>query len=281
MGHGATERDPTLPDFTNPPVIETVLSLQFAPLEQFGIPHFGLYWQKIRSEYPRYELHPPLIGVTEKFDPSLLHQKIGLRIDLGFALGPAVRCWFIDESGNRLLQVQKDRFIYNWRKVKGDEIYPRYESIKDKFKEEWLRFCAFLREENLGAPEVNQCEVTYVNHIDYNSGWEGYGELSKVIACWKGSYSGTFLPPPEKVNLNVSHLLPGKEGRLHISLEPVLRSRDAVEVLQLNLTARGAPSSSSVEDIFRWLDLGRSWVVRGFTDFTTENMHKKLWGRES
>ena len=278
MGPGVTERDSTLPDFTNPPVIETVLSLQFAPLEKFGILHFGLYWQKIRTDYPRSELHPPLPSVTEEFGPNPIPHGIDLKLALGFPFGPPVRFWFIDESDNRLLQIQNGRFIYNWRKIKGDEAYPRYEGIREKFKEEWVRYCTFLEEENLGTPEVNQCEVTYVNHIEYDAGWKGYGELSKVIACWKGSYSGTFLPPPEKINLNVRHLLPGKEGRLHISLEPVLRSGDAVEVLQLNLTARGAPGSSNVEDIFRWLDLGREWIVRGFTDFTTENMHKH-WRR--
>lgn len=275
-----TERDQTLPDFINPPVIETVLSLQFAPLEKFGIPHFGLYWGKIRNQYPRFDLRPPIASVTEEFEPSPINQKIGIRVAASFPVVPLVRCWYIDESENRLLQVQNDRFVCNWRKVKGDEVYPRYEGIRDRFKEEWIRFGSFLREENLGTPEVNQCEVTYVNHIEYNLGWEGYSELSRVIACWKGYHSGTFLPSPEKVTLNARYLLPAKEGRLHISLEPVLRSRDVIEVLQLNLTARGAPSSSSVEDIFRWLDLGRDWVVRGFTDFTTEHMHR-LWGRKA
>src|ERR1700675_5095605 len=115
MGRAATERDPPLPDFINPPVIETVLSLQFSPLEKFGIPHFGLYWQKIRNEYPRVELHPPLASVTEEYGPSLIHQKIGLRIGLGFPIGSPVRCWYVDESDNRLLQVQSDHFVYNWR----------------------------------------------------------------------------------------------------------------------------------------------------------------------
>jgi len=36
-----------LPDFNEPPVIETVLGLQFDSLESFSIPHFGLYWSKI------------------------------------------------------------------------------------------------------------------------------------------------------------------------------------------------------------------------------------------
>jgi hypothetical protein len=67
------------------------------------------------------------------------------------------------------------------------------------------------------------------------------------------------------------------QGRLYISLQPVIRARDAMEVLQLNLTARGAPASSKTDDAFEWLDLGRQSIVEGFTDFTTEEMHN-LWG---
>lgn len=266
----------TIRDFTDPPVIETVLSFQFAPITGFSVPHFGLYWRKIRNEFKRTAIHPPIGSVREDFTPGRMTGIPQIGIEL--VTEPNVRCWFIDEKGNQLIQVQNDRFIHNWQKVSGDEVYPRYESVRSKFEQEWQRFCAFLKEENLAIPEVNQCEVTYVNHIEYEKGWKSFGELNKVITCWSGSHSGTFLPAPEKVNLNVSYVLPNNRGRLHISLQPVIRARDAKEVLQLNLTARGAPASSETAEIFRWLDIGRQWVVEGFTDFTTKEMHK-LWGR--
>ena len=106
-----------LPDFDNPPVIETVLGVQFTPLPKFGIPHYGLYWEKIKKAYDHYEVHPPIVSVPDErgTDGEFL-------IDL--ARGPNFRCWFIDESNNNLIQLQKDRFILNWRKVKGDEAYP-------------------------------------------------------------------------------------------------------------------------------------------------------------
>ena len=78
--------------------------------------------------------------------------------------------------------------------------------------------------------------------------------------------------------MTVNYLLPANQGRMYVSLEPVLRARDAKEVLQLNLTVRGAPSSSDEAVVLQWLDVGRQWVVEGFTDFTTDAMHK-LWGR--
>ena len=41
-----------LPDFTNPPLNEVVLSIQFASLTGLKSAHIGLFWERIRSEYP-------------------------------------------------------------------------------------------------------------------------------------------------------------------------------------------------------------------------------------
>jgi hypothetical protein len=46
----------------------------------------------------------------------------------------------------------------------------------------------------------------------------------------------------------------------------------------MTLTARGVPHSSDQEELLRCLDVGREWVVRGFADFTTDEMHN-LWKR--
>ena len=265
----------TLRDFADPPVVETVLGVQFAHMP-FSIPHFGLYWEQIRSEFPQYRALPPLGHVREQFGgPSGgVSRKIGIEV----VQDPELRCWFLDKNGNQIIQVQRDRFIHNWQKISGSEVYPRYEGVRAKFETEWKRFREFLEQGGFGKPEVNQCEVTYVNHIEYGKGWKSFGELNKVISCWSGKHSGAFLPDQEKVTLNVSYLLPGNQGRMYVSLEPVIRTRDATEVLQFNLTVRGAPSSSGDADVLRWLDVGRQWIVEGFTDFTTDAMHK-VWGR--
>lgn len=265
----------TLPEYEQPPVVETLLGVQFTPLAQFSIPHFGLYWAKIREDYPNYQVQPPLGPVIEQFGAGLFTQpKIGVEL----VPVPEVRCWFMGKSDTMLTQVQRDRFIHNWRKVKAEDVYVRYDNIKPKFTEEWKRFCEFLEEADLGTPEVNQCEVTYVNHIEMGAGWKSYGELNKVVASWSGSYSGSFLPGPESVNIGARYVLPDKKGRLYIEMQPAIRQQDAREILQLNLTARGKPESSNLKDILEWLDLGHEWIVRGFTDYTTKEMHD-FWRR--
>jgi uncharacterized protein (TIGR04255 family) len=269
------DRDNALPDYTNPPVEETALSIQFAPIQKFGAPHFGLFWAQIRNEFELFSVQAPIANETEQFDISVRH-----RPHVGFQLltEPDLRCWFLDKSENRLIQIQRDRFVHNWRRVTGTEAYPRYPQTRETLLSHWVRFLSFLKSENLDSPEVNQCEVNYVNHIALGSGWRDYGELNKVVAPWSGKLSGEFLPHPERVTMEMHYLLPEKLGRLHISLVPVIRARDMQEVLQMSLVARGAPKSSNIEDIMSWIDLGREWVVKGFSDITTQTMHK-IWGR--
>jgi uncharacterized protein (TIGR04255 family) len=266
--------DEPLPDFTAPPVNETAISIQFAPIVNFGVPHYGLYWKLLRDEFPNYQVHPPIVNVTEQFDVPARAPRLGLQL----VMQPEMRCWYLDVSGNRLLQLQNDRFVQNWRQVSGTETYPRFPKIREMCLTEWNRFCDFLKQEHLSQPQVTQCEVTYVNHIEYGKGWDGYGDLSSVISPWSGNASGNFLPNPEQVNMEAHYRLPSDLGRLHISVEPVVRVRDSKEVLQMTLTARGAPKSSSQEDVFEWIDLGRKWVVKGFSDFTAARIHA-FWGK--
>jgi uncharacterized protein (TIGR04255 family) len=269
-----TSQAHTIRDYNKPPVIETVLSIQFAPIPELSVLLIGLYWSKIRDEYPIAEPKPVLGQQMEQFGKIRRSRELGLEI----LTEPSVRYWFTHADRNQLIQIQKDRFIYNWKKASESESYPRYERIKERCLFEWNRFLAFLEKEGVPKPEANQCEVTYVNHIDYEQGWKSFGELSKVISPWSGNYSGSFLRVPEAVVINVSYVLHDNQGRLYIAMQPVIRARDAKEVLQLSLTARGGPSSTKTEDVFRWFDLGREWVVEGFTDFATQAFHQR-WER--
>jgi len=267
----------SLPDFEDPPVVETALGVEFAPLEKWSIPCFGLFWQDIRNEYPRCQAHGPLGSQIEQFDAEGSSFAVP-KLMLTAQQVPDIRCWFLETSGSRLLQIQRDRFVHNWRKPGSTSNYPHYETIRPTFEREWGRFCDFLRRESLGEPDVVQCEVTYVNHLERGKGWDSFGDVAKVLRCWSGS-CGEFLPSPEGMLLSVRYVMPDNRGRLHVNLHPALRKEDAKAILQLSLTARGRPDSSSTDDIMKWLDLGREWVVCGFTDFTSVNMHE-LWHRK-
>jgi uncharacterized protein (TIGR04255 family) len=263
----------TLPDYEFPPIFETVLGVRFSPLTPFNSRLLSRYWTSISKEYPHFEIQDPIPQMTEEFGAPRPRAP-GIQI----IKGPEFRCWFIDETETRLIQLQRDGFFLNWRKVKENEPYLHYEHTRPTFEKYWQSFRGFLNHQGLTETEVVQCEVTYINHIEKSQEWNSYAELNKVISCWSGKYSGDFLPDPESVSVNAQYVMPDQKGRLHIALFPAIRKKDAKEILQLNLTARGKPASSKLDDIVAWLDLGHEWVVKGFTDFTAKEMHQ-FWRR--
>jgi uncharacterized protein (TIGR04255 family) len=258
------------PKFDAPPLVETALGLEFEPLQDFEVPAFGLFWNRIRNKYPNSSVQPPLQSKIESFDKS---QAV---FSLSFSQIPEVRCWFIDETETWLLQVQKTRFISNWRSVKANQItYPHYENVRARFFEEWQQFADFLRDEGLEIPQVLQCEINYVNHIEAEP---YFSNLHKIFPSLSGIKASGFLPLPEALLVNLKYLIPDNRGRLYLQMQPVLRHADLREVLQLTLTAKVLPKSSDIIDIIEAFDLGREWAVKGFTDFTSEEMHKR-WKR--
>ncbi len=109
------------PEYDNPPVTEVVIGVQFKALQAFTAVHPGIYWQKVRNSYPKVNIQPPLSPVLELFGD----EKPKMEAQLS-PIPPLPRCWFLDDSQNRLVQIQPDRFLHNWKKVTGQEEYPRY-----------------------------------------------------------------------------------------------------------------------------------------------------------
>jgi uncharacterized protein (TIGR04255 family) len=271
-------RCPTMPDqlptFEHPPLDEMVMGVQFAPLGLMRAVHLGLFWSQIRADYPSAEDQMPLQPVVEEAELKPHTTSLTIRpVDVP----PLPRCWFATEDKTRLIQIQRDRFLRNWRRVEGNERYPRFGRLAQDFKLAWEKFVAFIMSEGLGPVNVNQCEVSYINQIDREAGWDELGELNKVFPFLQPRDSKKFLPPAELFSWQARYKLPEGRGRLHVEMNPAFRARDMKLVLSLNLTARGAPAGSSLEQIAAWFDLAHEWAIRAFVELTGPTAHEK-WG---
>jgi uncharacterized protein (TIGR04255 family) len=267
-----TARPKDLPEFENPPVVETVLSVQFESLSAIHTAHLGLLWERFRAQFPKVEERPPLDPVFEQF-PENLRPRLGLHLE-AFEKPPVPRLWFVTENGNEMIQVQPDRFIKNWRKERNDEQYPRYEAGKNFFERDFNVFQEFLLENHLGTPHVNQCEVTYVNHIVAGGGKRGFGDFSEVFSFWNSPCAG--IPGiGEDSRTHARFIIPDAEGkpvgRLHVDVQPAIRTSDNRPMYVFQLTARG-----QVGESFEFFDLGRRWIVKSFAALTTARMHE-VW----
>ncbi len=266
------EKAVLLPDYERPPAVETLLGLEFLPLQNWKTPYFGLFWQQIRREYPEAEVHPPLLKSDGGGIKVELNQE---QARLQFSGELPVRWWYFHSSGKRLVQVQSTSFIQNWRKRDKNDPYLHYDELKPSFQRLWEKFCQFLHRHKVEPPTIQACEVTYVNHIDRGQGWKTFADLGNVVKGWSSATSSEFLPAPQTISMSLVYPI-GKQGHLNVLLQPGIRESDGTETIQLTLSARCRPVGSSAKDLAETFDLGREWVVRGFVDFTTEAMHS-LW----
>lgn len=253
----------SLPSYKKPPLIEVVCGIVFKRIEQFKAPHLGLFWEKIRDEYPTCEHAPPLGLDAEPWDLANL----------------LPRLWFVNQRDNELIQLQNDRFLYNWRKKHEDDPYPRYGIVAKAFKANLDIFQEFLKEEGLGMLNPTACELTYVNHILKGQGWESLAEINNVLPDlnWR-SDNGRFLPEPLSLGWQTTFALPDDKGRLHVNL--LQGQIDDRPVLRLDITARWLGVNESLDTIWGWFDVAHEWIVRGFTDLTSREIQSTIWERE-
>ena len=254
-------------------MIEVALSVQFEPVERLGVAAIGALWERFRREFPNTEDKAPISNVTEQFEiapPPTIEVRLVHN-------APPTRCWFINDAGTELIQVQQDRFAFNWRK-ETDEPYPHYEPVREKFERHYRSFVAYLESADLAEPSPNQCEVTYINHIPPSGLSERHRQCDDLFAPWSGEYSDDFLPDAEDIQLSARFLIHSDDGkpigRLHVSATPRVRRSDHTPLIHVALTARGAPIGPGLDGVLAFLDLGREYVVRGFTSFTTPKMHR-------
>ncbi|TRZ92041.1 MAG: TIGR04255 family protein [Methanosarcinales archaeon] len=254
------------PSYRKPPVNEVVCGMRFHTPDKLRIPHIGLLWNKFRADYPKVQHAPPIASVKGELQ---IDQETGM---------PIPRVWFINESDDQLVQFQIDRFYYNWRRKQGD--YPRYTHVIKQFESVLNTIDIFLKEHDLGGLDPIEYELSYINHIPKGEGWDAIDDLPRVFSdfVW-AQKKERFLPNPANVAWKTEFPLPGKMGRLAITLNQAIRTYDKVPLIVLELNARGLDESADKKDYRKWFNVAHEWIVRGFTDITTAEVHK-IWERE-
>lgn len=268
--------EPLLPEYGKPPVEEVAVSITFDAIDGLTSAQVGRLWQRYPS-FPRTEDHPELELAVE--EPAIAAPPRAPRVE--FTPVPRVRTWFLSADGTRLIQIQQNRFAYNWRRGDSNAAYPSYGVVRKEFSDALALFRDFLKDSGLGEIKPLQSEITYVNHIKSEKGWP-HSRVADVMRTWRDLPNG-FLPAPEDVRFLARYTIPGRDGsflgRLAASLTPAYLRDTGTEVLILNMLARGKPLEPSMEGALSFLDIGHEWIVRGFTEMTTEEMHKR-WERQ-
>jgi uncharacterized protein (TIGR04255 family) len=267
-----------LPSYAKPPVNEVVLSVAFDQPPGLTVAHLGDFWHRcLKDGLPEIEEQPPYHRPFEILGPPSPRPMNVQFLDRP----PSPRLWAKNSDGTKLLQLQSDWFAFNWRDASPPQLaYPRWPSMEGTFLDHLHKFEEYLAAEDLGRVLPRQCEVTYINQIRGSGVWTNHGELHRVVTPL--SQLGGFLPEPETSQLSMSFRLRDADdverGRMHVTVQPVFNVADNEPIVVLTLVARGEPVAPDEPGVLQFMRLGHEWIVRGFTDLTTPEMHQ-AWER--
>ena len=215
-----------------------VMGIAFAPIAAFRVPHVGLFWHEVIDDFPTCE-HAAVIpsgNAINWVDPSTQL--------------PLPRIWLIGKTRDELIQLQNDRFYFNWRQTEDRSDYPRFRNVSSKF----FRYTRDGRSSSLihFSTEIKplECELSYINLLPKGKGWTSFGEVGRIFKdfAW-ASGPDRFLPGPDTLSWQVVFPLPDKHGTLTVRLGSAVRKADSVEVLKLELVARGLGESGDPTEV--------------------------------
>lgn len=264
--------------FVDPPVTEVAFAVQFAA-PAIDLEVLGEIAGRAKGAFPRREQHPPLPPRLEEFGT------IPQGPQIIFQTTPELpRTWFVTEDGTRVIQAQADRFAYNWRRTGPKQAYPRYNVLRLEFIEHGSPVIESVALANPEAGPIDAVELTYVNELcaPDSQPRSAHPLLSRLVRSLD-PMGGEFLQEPEDTRLQARWRINNDDGsplgRLYASADPAFR-RDEVPIYLLTMTVRLLAAGADAEAAVSLLDAAHLWIVRGFKDLTTKEMHD-IWDLET
>ncbi|MEQ1549876.1 TIGR04255 family protein [Sphingorhabdus sp.] len=265
----------TRPNFVNPPLVEQAITAAFDPIEGFSFVHVGEFWSLVKNEFPQHDHQLPIETAVER-------DELRQSIELDFRVVPATarlpRMMFRNDQ--ELIQLQQDRFSFNWTKASDESEYPRWEKTYARFRQLYHTFNEYLSAAGLAEPNLRQCEVTNVNIIPVADFGSSFADICSAFAVDPLGLHVPFLVPETYTRVR-QHRIVNNDGsmvgRLHTVLQPVFSSENGEPAFRLELTARSLPKTDTVGKIEDFLKIARDSINAGFMGITNNEMRAR-WG---
>ena len=269
----------TLPkklDFALPPVDEVVLSVLFESLNNLLAPHLGEIWQEFKkSRFVHIVEQPPVVPALEKFPNPIgdTELRIGNVPELA-------RILFIHEDDSQILQMQRDRFTFNWRKTELSQEYPGFSAIFERFEEFYNRFGQTIKNLGIGSVKPLQYELTYIDQLMHGDGWHTLDDMGKIYTMFVDSQqSDSFWAGVEFMNLRTSFPVADLHSRLHLAISNRVKMPEQRHTLQTDFTVRGFPENAEYP-MRTWFKSARDQILEKFASMFTEDIQTRIWKRK-
>lgn len=249
--------------FRNPPINELVIGTYFTPpLADMRSEHIGLFWQAIRAAFPVVRQNLPLgVGPNVPVDEVF----------------PMPRYWFVSEDDTRLIQLQRDAFIFNWRR-RHDE-YPRFhKDIKPMFDRCYGLFEEFVRTE-IGVSDlhIGVCELNYVNVLEQSKLWAGPEDTTRIMPSFSLPVLGVEGDSYPDFNCDYAYGV-SPDLQLNIRARSTFKdSKKTVRMLIFEIRASGRFDQAGKLAADEWFERAHDKLNECFRGVTSPDVQNEVW----
>lgn len=248
--------------FDDPPIKEVALGRTFLPREDFLIPYYGAFWAELREKFPKAEHAAPIMD----------------NLDVLSEASFLPRVWLISDDSNTLVQLQQNRYHYNWRQTELSKSYPRFPAIQRGCLDIWSKFELFVLQMTGQPLQPLNAELTYTNFIEIPGSSSAFDIAEQTLRDSTWATQNRFLGSPKAFAHNYTFNLPNSKSTLHVAAVAARRKDGTSEVLKFELTVKGKCSSD--ESFESWSTEAHDFLVQAFKDLTKPAMHKHWRLRE-
>lgn len=256
------------PKYGSPPINEVVFGVWFPLIDQMRAVHWGMLWERYRSEYPESEQMPRLGPLSS--GPS-----IAIPFD-------SPRVWFAHPNGNRLVQVQADAFFSNWRKKRNEDPYPGYGATAAEFSRQYSVFQAFVSEMGWGEIAPVAYDLSYIDIMPLDESRDALLEFGYFLPDfrWRDGRP-SYLSKPLGVNWQTHFAMPDDSGLIKLAIASARLSSDQTSVIRMELNARGMREKLKTDDMMAWFNEAHDALIDAFTFLTSEEAQRDRWRLQS
>ena len=259
--------------YVNPPVNELIIGLYFGqPIAPLRSEHVGLFWSRVRKEFPTIKQQPELAL-------PLAGPLFSLQLEFAEGLYPTPRFWLEFADNSYLIQIQKNAFLLNWRR--GKSTYPHFDTVKSKFDDYYNVFCAFLNDEfGAAVPAIQISELQYSNVVESGEFWRDANDTQNVIPSMVLPAPGISVEGAPDFNY-LTTFKHASDLTLHFGART---GRVAVDpsksVLMFDFRAIGALGAAGKPEADMWFDRAHQVIGRCFTSLTSPDIQARYWQPE-
>jgi uncharacterized protein (TIGR04255 family) len=257
--------------FKNPPINELIVGVYFnGETPGLRAEHVGAFWASVRKDFPhiqqQLQVTHPALAAAVAFVP------VSFELTTSGEVLPMPRFWLESTEPAYLMQIQKDAFLFNWRRK--DKDYPHFYAVKDGFDSNFARFADFVQTEfQIALPPIAVAELTYTNLIEPCEYWSTPRDTKNVLPHFSLASSDMASEPADFNQITVQRF--EKDLAIRTTVRNAATSKGSCLVFELRCTGAQGNVTKSATDA--WFERAHDLVGRRFLDMTSPEIQGRYW----